>query len=169
MTTFLSILLIIAVVWYFLSKRNPQRFAPFLSAPYGKKRGLICIAAIFAIGFVGSIVNPQLQAPAQKETVQQKDDSPTGRIKSGTAVDDAHAAKILDAVHAVGIKDYDFRSVQSYESGKHDTDTEKVYVLDTPAKTFLYLDHDGNVLEIRANAKNLYKNGRAVMQYNDSF
>jgi hypothetical protein len=106
--------------------------------------------------------NPEKASDHHKLAVQQ--------IAEGTGVDDARAAGILDIFHKVGIQDHLFDGVHSYENGKHDTTDEKVFVIETtPVKSFLYLDQNNQVLEVRANAKNLYKNGRVVMTYEKSF
>lgn len=180
-----GLLIICIIAWYILAKKNPEKFAPFLASPYGKKRGLLCLAAVFVIGAVGAAIDPP-PAPTASQKVQQASDKAekeanpekasdhhklaVQQIAEGTGVDEARAAGILDIFHKVGIRDSSFDEVHSYEKGKHDTPDEKVFVIETtPVKSFLYLDPNNQVLEVRANAKNLYKNGRALMTYDNSF
>lgn len=180
-----GLVIICIIAWYILAKKNPEKFAPFLAPPYGKKRGLLCLAAVFVIGAVGATIDPP-PAPTASQKVQQASDKAekeanpekasdhhklaVQQIAEGTGVDEARAAGILDIFHKVGIRDSSFDEVHSYENGKHDTADEKVFVIETtPVKSFLYLDPNNQVLEVRANAKNLYKNGRALMTYDNSF
>ena len=185
MDTILGLLAIAVIGWYLLAKKNPEKFASFLRPPYGKKRGVLCLVALLVIGGVGSTLH-QPPAPSAAQKAQQADDAAqksanpekssdhhklaVQQIADGTGVDEARAEGILTILHKVGIRDYDFNNVHSYENGKHDIDNEKVFVIETiPAKTFLYLDNNNQVLEVRANAKNLYKNGKALLLYDNSF
>lgn len=99
--------------------------------------------------------NPEKSSDHHKLAVQQ--------ISDGTGVDEARAESILTILHKVSIRDHDFDSVHRYENGKHDIDNEKVFVIETiPAKTFLYLDNNDQVLEV-------HKNGKALLLYDNSF
>lgn len=185
MDTILGLLAIAVIGWYFLAKKNPEKFASFLRPPYGKKRGVLCLVALLVIGAVGATLDPPPASTASQKVQQasdkaEKEANPekasdhhklaVQQIADGTGVDEARAAGILDIFHKVGIRDSSFDEVHSYENGKHDTPDEKVFVIETtPVKSFLYLDPNNQVLEVRANAKNLYKNGRALMTYDNSF
>ena len=57
-TLVFGIIEIIIIGWYILAKKNPQKYAQFLKSPYKKKRGLICLCALFLCGFINIIVNP---------------------------------------------------------------------------------------------------------------
>lgn len=52
-----GLLIICIIAWYILAKKDPEKFAPFLAPPYGKKRGLLCLAAVFIIGAVGATID----------------------------------------------------------------------------------------------------------------
>ena len=60
---------IAVIIWYILAKKNPQKYAPFLRAPYGKKRGLICLGVLFICGLIGMAAAPPApsSAPAQQQ------------------------------------------------------------------------------------------------------
>lgn len=65
-TLILGIVEILIIIWYILAKKNPQKYAPFLKAPYGKKRGLIFLVAFI----IGMAINPQPASPASQQTQQ---------------------------------------------------------------------------------------------------
>ena len=69
-TLILGIVEILIIIWYILAKKNPQKYAPFLKAPYGKKRGLIFLVAFIICGFIGMAINPQPASPASQQTQQ---------------------------------------------------------------------------------------------------
>ncbi len=72
-TLVFGIIEIIIIGWYILAKKNPQKYAPFLKSPYKKKRGLICLCALFLCGFINIIVNPvpPTTPASQKQETQQ--------------------------------------------------------------------------------------------------
>lgn len=49
MTSFLSSTVWFTVIWYVLSKKDPENFASFLDKPYGSKRGLLTFALILIV------------------------------------------------------------------------------------------------------------------------
>ncbi len=182
----LPVLLVIIIAWYVGAKRNPEKFAPFLAPPYGKKRGIICIVLLLALGLINTATyQPETKSAA--ETVQQaaekaekaaNPDKATDNHKAaiaaitkGTKADTASAEAILTALQKVGIRDYDITSVTSYDGGKHDSNTEKVFIAGrSTTNVFLYLEPGTNkVIAIRANGKDLYKDGKPLMTYDNSF
>jgi Na+-transporting methylmalonyl-CoA/oxaloacetate decarboxylase gamma subunit len=184
-TVIVTFLIVFAFGWYFLSKKDPIKYAPFLNQPYKKKREIVLI--VFMI-LIGSVINT-LDTPTPKPAAQKvqeasdkatKESNPqkssdayktaTNKIKSAVGIDDARAHGILDTFSKVGIKENDINTITSYEDGKHDTDDEKVYLINTGmGKVFLYLDSNNQIISIRANAKNLYKNGKIINSYINSF
>ena len=73
-------------------------------------------------------------------------------------------------MQSVRITPYEISNISSYENGKHDLENEKVYLIETSeGRVFLYLDGNGNIISLRANAKNLYKNNRVIQTFEQSF
>lgn len=78
-----GLLIICIIAWYILAKKNPGKFAPFLAPPYGKKRGLLCLAALFVIGAVGATIDPP-PAPNKATTNNASTPKAAPVVRGGT-------------------------------------------------------------------------------------
>jgi uncharacterized membrane protein YwzB len=89
MKIILDILILLAIAWYFMAKSNPEKFAPFITKPYGKKRGVILIIFLIVLGGVSSML--QQQPMNANERAQQASD--TASKEASNAIKDDNRNK----------------------------------------------------------------------------
>ncbi|MEE0721526.1 MAG: hypothetical protein U0M19_02745 [Caecibacter sp.] len=140
------------------------------------------VLAVIVLGAIGNAISPTPSTTKSKQPQQQEEqakpqpkkiktyDDVIQKLQDVTHITSDQAKAVTDVMQSVRITPYEISNISSYENGKHDLENEKVYLIETSeGRVFLYLDGNGNIISLRANAKNLYKNNRVIQTFEQSF
>lgn len=153
-------LVIIWPVGMVLLWRNKEKYTNW------KKIAIATLAVFMIINVTSSNMEKSKPKNVEPTVTQEKSVTPVENVKNSTVVSDKQANDIAYALSSVGINP----SCKIEHMADHDTDTEKMYKLDTEkGKAFLYLSLDGTIISIRYNTHNLYKDGQVLNKIDDYY
>jgi hypothetical protein len=156
-----------AIIWYILARKNPKKFAPFLKAPYGNKRGYIFIVLFLVTGFIGMAIGPAPNtiSTTQHDTQHIQKKSP---IQNELIASPEEEGSILSTLNSVGINSVKSLNVDANLVIPDDQTIKGYYLIDdSNRKIVIYFTPEKTVYRIVFNGSVLYENGNIVQKIQD--